>query len=66
MFGVLALIYKGQLVPGFIYQREIERGDKATEIGEKAVEGLNTVTSNQEALTQLLEGFIAGKGRRGS
>jgi hypothetical protein len=61
MFGVLALIYKGKLVPGFVYQREVDRGDKATATAEKAVDGLTTVATNQDALTKLFEGFVAGK-----
>jgi hypothetical protein len=57
MFGVLALIYTGKLVPGVIYDREVERGDKATAIGEQTVAALT-------ALADKFDGFIAGV-RRG-
>ena len=59
MFGVLALVYKGKLVPGFIYDREVERGDKATAIGEQTVVALAT-------LADKFDGFIAGAHNRGS
>jgi hypothetical protein len=53
MFGVLVLIYKGKLVPGFIYDREVERGDKATAIGEQTVTAL-------QSLADKFDGFVAG------
>jgi hypothetical protein len=68
--AILGLISIGKLVPGYIYKREIVRGDKATEIGEravdvsdKAVDGLTALTAQQEAMSRLLEGYIAGSRR---
>jgi hypothetical protein len=60
MFAVLSLVYTGKLVPRFVYDREIQRADKATAIAEKSVDGLTSVAAQTESLSKLLEGFISG------
>lgn len=56
----------GKVVPGWLYTKEVEGRAKATDIAEKAVDGVTSLTTQQEALSKLLEGFIAGSHRRGS
>jgi hypothetical protein len=64
MLSVVILISTGKLVPGYVYQREIDRADKATAMAAKAVDGLTAVATQTESLSKLLEGFIAGRPRR--
>lgn len=62
MFLILILIVNGKLVPGWLHRREIERADRATEVGTQMVEAMGCQTDQIEALTNLLRGFIAGGG----
>jgi hypothetical protein len=73
MAGILVLIGKGSIVPGWIYQKEVTRGDKATETATKAVDALNGTTEalnklavHSESQANLLEGFIAGTRHKGA
>lgn len=52
----------GDIVPGWIHRREIDRGDKATEIGAQVVNAMTCQADQMEALTNLLKGYIAGSG----
>jgi hypothetical protein len=73
MAGVLVMISRGSLVPGWVYQHEVQRGDKATETAAKAVDALSATTDainklavNSATQNSLLEGFIAGSRRKGA
>jgi hypothetical protein len=65
LVALVWMFVSGKIVPGYLYTKEVLRGDKATEIAEKAADGLTGIAAQQESMNSLLEGFVAGR-RRGA
>jgi len=63
--AVLILIRRGDLVPGFVYKREVERADKATEQVERQTEAIKTLTAEFDGFSTLAQRFIDSRERVG-
>lgn len=61
--GVIGAIIHGDLVPGSIHRREIERGDKATAQLERQGEVNEKVASQMDTLLELLGKLLVIRGK---
>ena len=59
--GVVALIIRGDLVPGAVYRREVKRADTATAQLERQTELGETLTTQVETLAHLVADVLRAK-----
>lgn len=64
LFGIVAALVKGLLVPGGVHQREIARGDKATAQLERNSEAVEKLTGQLGTLLSLMGDLLTVKGAR--
>ena len=62
--SVLIMVRRGDIVPGWVYRREVERADKATAQVDLQTESIKALTDQFEGFASLAASFMAVR-RRG-